>query len=58
MTNKIMAYIRKKRIKGYTYYYVVEGYYSNKNKLKQRVVRYLGSVENILKKFEFWEKHQ
>ena len=52
-----MAYIRKKKVKGYTYYYVVEGIYNIKGKLKQKVVRYLGSVENILKKFDFWDKY-
>ena len=56
MPNYFMAYIRKKNIKGYTYYYIVEGIYNNK-KLKQRVVRYLGSVENIIKKFDFWDKN-
>ena len=52
-----MAFIRKKKVKGYTYFYVVEGIYTKKRKLKQKVLRYLGTVENILKKFEFWDKH-
>ena len=52
-----MAFIRKKRIKGYTYYYIVEGVYSKKGKLKQKVLRYLGNVKNILKKFDFWDKN-
>ena len=30
----MMAYIRKKKIKGYTYYYLVEGVYEEKNKPK------------------------
>lgn len=51
-----MAYIRKKKIKGYTYYYVVKGVYS-KGKLKQKIVKYLGTVENILRKFKFWEEN-
>lgn len=52
-----MAYIRKKKIKGNSYYYIVEGQYSNKGKLRQKVIRYLGNVENIIKKFEFWNKN-
>ena len=52
-----MAFIRKKKVKGYTYYYVVEGVYTKTGKLKQKVLRYLGTVENILKKFDFWDKN-
>ena len=52
-----MAFIRKKKIKGYTYYYIVEGVYSKKGKLNQKVLRYLGNVENILNKFNFWDKN-
>ena len=51
-----MVYIRKKNIKGYTYYYVVEGVYE-KGKLKQKIVKYLGTVESILKKFKFWDEN-
>lgn len=55
-----MAYIRKKKIKGKTYYYVVEGVYEEGSKSpspKQKVIRYLGNIKNILSKFEFWDKH-
>jgi len=52
-----MAYVRKKKVKGYAYYYVVEGVYI-KGKLKQKIVRYLGSVENILRKFKFWDENK
>ena len=52
-----MAYIRKKKIKGYIYYYIIEGVYTKTGKLKQKVIRYLCSVENILKKFDFWDKN-
>ena len=52
-----MAYIRKKKVKGYAYYYIVKGVYTKAGKLKQKVLRYLGTVENILKKFDFWDKH-
>jgi len=51
-----MAFIRKKKVKGYSYYYAVEGVYSSNGKLKQKVIRYLGSVENILEKFKFWDE--
>ncbi|MDP2749326.1 MAG: hypothetical protein Q8O89_00665 [Nanoarchaeota archaeon] len=55
----MMAYVRKKKIKGKAYYYIVEGIYEdNKTRPKQKVIKYLGNVENILKKFEFWDKHQ
>ena len=53
-----MAYIRKKKIKGKIYYYIVEGVYeNNKTTPKQKVIKYLGNIENILKKFKFWEEH-
>jgi len=52
-----MAFIRKKKVKGYTYYYIVEGVYTKKGKLKQKVLRYLGNIENVLKKFDFWDKN-
>ena len=52
-----MAYIRKKKVKGYIYYYAVEGVYTKTGKLKQKVLRYLGNVENILKKFDFWNRY-
>jgi len=49
-------YIRKKKVKGYIYYYLVEGKLENK-KVKQKIIKYLGSAENILEKFKFWEKN-
>ena len=55
-----MAYIRKKKIKGKIYYYIVEGVYEDKIKPlkpKQKVIKYLGNTENILKKFKFWNEH-
>lgn len=57
MPNKrVMAYIRNKKIKGKTYYYIVESL-REKEKIKQRVVRYLGTVENIAEKFKFWDEN-
>ncbi len=55
----MMAYIRKKIVKGKTYYYVVEGVYSDKNPLqpKQKVIRYLGNIESVLEKYRFWDEH-
>lgn len=58
--NNVMTFIRKKKIKGKTYYYIVEGVYDDKIKPlipKQKVVRYLGNVKNIIEKFDFWDKH-
>ena len=45
-----MAYIRNKKIKGNTYYYVVEGKLV-KGKVKQKVILYLGNIDNIIKVF-------
>ena len=56
----MMAFIRKKKIKGKTYYYIVEGIYDEGVKPlipKQKVVRYLGNVNNILEKYDFWDKN-
>jgi hypothetical protein len=56
--NVMMAYIRKKKVKGKTYYYIVEGVYEDKKGTpKQKVIKYLGNIENILKKFDFWDEH-
>ncbi|MFH0874988.1 MAG: hypothetical protein V1859_03560 [archaeon] len=51
-----MAYIRKKIIKGKPYYYIVKGVYDKNGKLNQKVIRYLGNVENITAKFDFWDE--
>ena len=56
----MMAYIRKKTVKGKTYYYVVEGVYDKKKnplRPKQKVIRYLGNIDTILKKYKFWDEH-
>ena len=56
----MMAYIRKKKIKGKAYYYIVEGVYGEEIKPlipKQKVIRYLGNIEGILEKFKFWDEH-
>lgn len=48
----MMAYIRTKKIKGKNYYYVVEGKRNEEGKVKQKVIKYLGTIENILEKFK------
>ncbi len=45
-----MVYIRNKKIKGKTYYYVVEGKLV-KGKVKQKVLLYLGNIDNIIRVF-------
>lgn len=53
----MMAYIRSKKIKGNTYYYIVEGKIDPRGKVKQKVIRYLGNVKHILEVFKFWDQH-
>ena len=53
----VMTYIRKKKIKGKTYYYIVKGIYDNQGRVKQKVIKYLGNIESILEKFKFWEEN-
>ena len=50
-----MTYLRSKKIKGNTYYYVVEGKII-KGKVKQKVKLYLGNINNIVKVFDFYNK--
>lgn len=42
-----MAYVRKKRINGSEYYYLVEGYRDEDGKVRQRVIKYLGKHVSI-----------
>lgn len=53
----MMTYLRAKTIKGKKYYYAVEGYRDKNGKAKQKVIKYLGNINNILEKFQFWEKN-
>lgn len=55
--DNMMVYIRSKKIKGKIYYYVVEGRLV-RGKVKQKVLRYLGNVANILKVFDFYDQHK
>jgi len=52
-----MVYIRNKRIKGKIYYYIVEGKLDKRGKVKQKVLMYLGNIDNILKVFRFFKEH-
>ena len=57
---KMMVYIRKKKLKGRNYYYIVEGIYEKgqkKKSPKQKVIKYIGTTDNILEKFKFWEEN-
>jgi hypothetical protein len=45
-----MAYIRKKRIKGHEYYYLVESYRQD-GKVKTRTLKYLGTSPNVPPEF-------
>jgi hypothetical protein len=46
-----MAFIRRKKVKGKTYYYIVESY-KEKGRVKQKVIYYIGTVNNLLKKLK------
>lgn len=46
-----MVFIRKKKIAGNTYYYLVENYREGK-KVRQRVVAYLGGIDSVLIKLK------
>lgn len=49
-------FIRKKKFGQRTYYYIVEAYKDEK-KPKQRVIRYLGNMENLLKMLQIADKY-
>ena len=51
-----MVYIRNKKIKGKIYYYIVEGKIDERGKVKQKVLLYLGNIDNIIKVFDFYKK--
>ena len=50
-----MAYIRKKKINGNIYYYIVEGKTTEQGKVKQKVILYLGTLKRIQNVFDFWK---
>ena len=52
----MMAYIRSKKIKGKIYYYIVEGKLDKEGKVKQKVLMYLGNVDNIFRIFKKYKE--
>ena len=50
-----MMFIRAKKKDGRIYYYLVEGI-RTKDKVRQKVKRYIGTAENLLKKLELLDK--
>ncbi len=46
-----MAFIRKKIVRGRPYYYIVESKLVN-GKVKQRIIFYIGTADNLLKKLK------
>jgi len=46
-----MVFIRKKKVRGKTYYYVVENNLIN-GKIKQKVIYYIGTADTLLKKLK------
>jgi len=53
----MMVYIRKKKIKGHNYYYIVEGKISEDGKVKQKVLLYLGNIDSIIKMVTFYKNN-
>ena len=46
-----MAYVRRKRLKGHDYYYLVESYRQG-GKVKTRTLKYLGTTPEVPAKFQ------
>lgn len=53
----MMVYIRKKKVKGHSYYYIVEGKIDERGKVKQKVLLYLGNIDNIIKMVKFYKEY-
>ena len=49
-----MVFLRTKKIKNKNYYYIVEAFRES-GKIKQKVLMYIGTVENMLKKVKIAE---
>jgi len=47
-----MAYVRRKRLKGHDYYYLVESYRQD-GKVKTRTLQYLGTSPKVPAKFQY-----
>ena len=46
-----MAYVRRKRLKGHDYYYLVESYRLN-GKVRARTLKYLGTTPHVPSQFQ------
>lgn len=53
-----MAFIRRKKVKGKIYYYIVEGKIDKRGKVKQKVIMYLGNAKHILEVFNFYKSNK
>ena len=47
-----MAYVRRKRLKGHDYYYLVESYRQD-GKVKTRTLKYLGTTPQVPSQFQY-----
>jgi hypothetical protein len=47
-----MAYVRRKRLKGHDYYYLVESYRQD-GKVRTRTLRYLGTTPQVPPRFQY-----
>lgn len=47
-----MAYVRRKRLKGHDYYYLVESYRQG-GKVRTRTLQYLGTTPEVPAKFQY-----
>jgi hypothetical protein len=47
-----VAYVRRKRLKGHDYYYLVESYRQG-GKVKTRTLKYLGTTPEVPAKFQY-----
>lgn len=47
-----MAYVRRKRLKGHDYYYLVESYRQN-GRVRTRTLQYLGTTPEVPARFQY-----
>ena len=47
-----MAYVKRKRLKGHDYYYLVESFRQN-GKVKTRNLKYLGTTPNVPAQYQY-----
>ena len=50
-----MAYVRRKRLKGHDYYYLVESFRRN-GKVKTRTLKYLGATPQVPAQYQYLVK--